>query len=463
MRALLLAGLAFIALSSSARAASFPAEQIEQGRQLAVAGDCAACHTAPGGGAAFAGGYAVTSPLGAIYATNITPSKAHGIGGYSEAQFAHALREGIRADGAHLYPAMPYTAYTQLSDTDVHALYAYFMRGVAPVDDDPPRTRLPFPFNLRFSMTVWNALFLKDQRFTPDPSRSARWNRGAYLVGALEHCSVCHSPRGLLMEERKGEALAGGQIGEWHAPNITPDPVSGVGGWSQAELVAYLKRGRVPGKAQAAGGMADAVTHSLSHLPDADLRAITAYLGAVPPVRNRGATRPAFDWGAPATFEAALRGAAPADRRDGAALYSGLCASCHGSTGAGTRDQAYPSLLRNATVGDARPDNLIAVILEGVDRDAGGERTFMPGFGPRSFVQTLSNAQIAVVATYVRTTFGPGGTPITAAEVAAARKGGPISPLLWLARIGVGAVVLIVLALLTWMGMGRRSRQGARQ
>ena len=460
MRALLAAALAFSALSLPVRAESFADSLVEQGRQLAVAGDCAACHTTPGGGAPFAGGYAIASPLGPIYATNITPSKTFGVGEYSEAEFTRALRQGIRRDGAHLYPAMPYTGYTELSDSDVHALYAYFRQGVVPVDAAPPRTRLPFPFNLRFSMAVWNALFLHDRRFAPDPSRSAEWNRGAYLVGALEHCSACHSPRGFLMQERSDRALAGASLGEWYAPNITSDPVSGIGGWTRAELVAYLRSGHAAGKAQAAGGMAEAVTHSLSHLPDADLQAIAAYLATVAPVRDAGQTRPAFDWGAPARFEAALRGAEPAAKPQGAALYSGLCTSCHGSTGVGTREQAYPSLLHNSTVGDARPDNLIAVTLEGVDREAGGQHVLMPGFGPRSFVQALNNAQVAAVATYVRATFGSGGAPVTIAQVAVARAGGPPSPLLWLARLGIGAGVLIVLAGLAWVG---RRRPGAHQ
>lgn len=459
MRALL-AGLALVCLTCPAAGASFPAEVVEQGRELAVAGDCSACHDSPHGGAPFAGGYAIASPVGTIYATNITPSKSMGIGDYTETQFARALRQGVRRDGVYLYPVMPYTGYTQLSDTDVHALYAYFMQGVAPADYQPPHTELPFPLNLRFGVALWNALFLQDRRFAPDVSKSAQWNRGAYLVGALEHCSVCHSPHGSLMQERNDQALAGGSLGAWYAPNITSDPVSGVGGWSRGDMVAYFKTGRVLGKAQAAGGMAEVVTHSLTHLPEADLQAIAAYVSTVPPVRD-DARRPPFEWGSSATFEAALRGADPATRPNGAALYSGLCASCHGSTGAGSREQAYPALYRNSTVGSARPDNLVAVILEGVDRDAGEGHIVMPGFGPRSFVQSLSNAQIAVVATYVRATFGAGGAPVTAAQVAMARQGGPPSLLPMLARVGVAAAALLVVAVSAWllMGLARRRRR----
>ena len=449
MRRLLASACALAALASPALGQASSADLVEQGRRLAVAGDCTACHTTPSTGAPFAGGYPIASPLGAIYATNITPSKSHGIGAYTEAEFARVLRQGIRRDGAHLYPAMPYTSYTQLSDGDVHALYLYFMQGVTPVDVDPPRTILPFPFNLRFSMAFWNALFLDDRRFTPDPSATNEWNRGAYLVGALGHCSTCHSPRGLLMQERSDKFLAGGQLGEWYAPNITADAVSGVGGWTRTELVAYLKTGRVLGKAQAAGGMAEAVTNSLSHLPDKDLEAIAVYLASVPGVRDAGVTRTAFTFGAPAAFEAKLRGspAASTAKQDGARLYSGLCASCHDATGAGTREQVYPSLLRNSTVGAARPDNLIAVILHGVDRNVAGEHVLMPGFGSGSFVQPLTDAQIASVATFVRGQFGPGGT-INADDVAVARAGGaqPSLPKLVYAGFAVSFAVVIFVA-----------------
>ena len=197
--ALLSLSVLFVTGAGPVAAQDFSAPVVERGRYLAVAGDCTSCHTKPDGGKPFAGGYAIASPIGAIYSSNITPSRVAGIGAYSERDFDRALREGLRADGAHLYPAMPYTAYVRLSDEDVHALYAYFMKGVAPVDTQPPKTKLPFPFNLRFSMALWNALFLKSERFTPDPSKDAEWNRGAYLVTALEHCSVCHSPRNVLM------------------------------------------------------------------------------------------------------------------------------------------------------------------------------------------------------------------------------------------------------------------------
>lgn len=456
MKRLLIAAALFAAMPL--HAADFPADVVARGSYLATAADCTACHSLPGSKTPYAGGYAIASPMGAIYATNITPSKSHGIGNYSEAHFAAALRQGIRADGAHLYPAMPYTAYTALSDADIHALYAYFRQAVAPVDRAPPQTALPFPFNLRISMAFWNALFLEDARFVPDPKLSAKANRGAYLAGALEHCSACHSPRGFLMQEQTGKALSGGALGARYAPNITPHPVAGIGGWSEAEIATYLKTGRVAGKAQAAGGMAEAVTNSLQHLTDEDLAAIAAYLKTVSPVAA-GATRAAYTYGAPLRTEAAERGVIRADRASGAALFSGLCVSCHATTGAGTGDHAYPSLFNNSTVGAERPDNLVAVILNGVDRTVGQEHSFMPGFGAGSYVQSLNNDQVAALATYVRAKFGPGGT-VSASDVATARAGGGTSPLLVLVNAGMVAAVALVLAGLGYLFFRRRQRAG---
>lgn len=443
---------------------AFPPAEVERGRYLTVAGDCTACHTAPvrrGSPAPvpFAGGYPIVSPLGAIISSNITPSRAHGIGAYTEADFARALRQGIRRDGAHLYPAMPYTAYAGLSDADIHALYAYFMQSVAPVEQDPPKTALPFPFNVRASMALWNGLFLNSARVIPDPKHDAQWNRGAYLVEALEHCSACHSPRGLLMNESRSARFAGGSLGAWYAPNITSDPVAGIGGWRREELVSYLKTGRAPGKAQAAGGMAEAVTHSLQHLTDADLEAIAAYIATIPPAGDHREAKPAYGFGAAFTSDPALRGESwEAKAEDGAALYSGLCASCHGVTGQGSRDHAYPSLVGNTTVGAARADNLVAVIREGVDRDAAGHHSLMPGFGADSPVQTLSDADVARVATYVRARFGPGGPAVTADDVSTLRRGGPTPLLVRLVQIGLPVGVLAVLVAAAALVRRRRSR-----
>jgi mono/diheme cytochrome c family protein len=457
MQVSLASALLIAAASPSAAAdAPFPHDLIEQGRYLAVAGDCTACHTAPTSKGEFAGGLAIDTPIGPVYSSNITPSATHGIGRYTEAEFASALREGIRADGTHLYPAMPYTAYTLMTDADIHAIYAYFMQGVKPVEQDSPQTSLPFPFNIRFSMLVWNSLFLDNHRFEADPQHSDDWNRGAYLVKALEHCSTCHSPRGLMMQELEDKAFTGATLGAWYASNVTSNRTSGIGGWSPQDVADYLKTGRAIGKAGAAGPMSEAVTHSLSHLSDADIRAIATFVASLTATGENGSTngaaQSAVEQGGPSDFEAALRGVTPAVANDGAALFSGLCASCHSNTGAGSTDQFFPSLFHNSTVGAERPDNLIAVILNGVDRDAMGHRVFMPSFGPASFVQPLDDAQIARIATFVRSTFGPGGMPVLSSDVALSRAGGPPSKLPQIAQVGIACGIVLVLLLVAGIG-----------
>jgi mono/diheme cytochrome c family protein len=438
---------------------------IEQGRYLAVTGDCTACHTKPDGGKPFAGGYDIMSPMGAIVTTNITPSKVAGIGGYTESQFARALRRGIRADGAHLYPAMPYTSYARMTDADVHALYVYFMNGVAPADETPARTRLPFPFNIRLLMFGWNMLFLDGRPFTPDTTRSAAWNRGAYLTNVMEHCGSCHTPRNLLMAEISGEAYSGGPVGTWYAPNITADPVSGIGGWNDAELIQYLRTGVAHGKGQAAGGMAEAVQNSLRYLTPDDLTAIATYLKSIPPLRGSGDTQPAYTFGHPANFEPGLRGKAKQTSgtpiEGGEALFSGYCASCHQPTGGGTPNQSYPALFHNTATGGFNAGNMISAILTGVDRDAGGRRVFMPRFDEMSFVQSLSDEQIAQVSTFVARQFGNPNLHVAAADVAKVRAGGPTSPLALLANYAVPALAIFaaaIIALVTLL-LGRRQRR----
>ncbi|GGP26137.1 cytochrome c [Silvimonas amylolytica] len=445
-----------------AQAAEISTEQIKRGEYLARAADCIACHTVPHGGKPFAGGYGIASPLGTIYSSNITPSTTAGIGSYTLQDFDNALRKGIRKDGAHLYPAMPYTAYARLQPEDVEALYAYLMHGVAPVDIQPQRTRLPFPFNIRLSMAVWNSLFLDPRVFQPEQGKSDQYNRGRYLVDALEHCSACHTPRNMMMAERSDAPFAGGQLGAWYAPNITSDPVSGVGGWSQDELVQYLKTGHVPGKAAAAGPMAEAVSDSLSHLTDADLQAMATYIKTLAPIRNTAETKPAYAWGEAAHDDATLRGTSGVTQSSHATspaeLFSANCATCHQPSGMGTADNAYPSLTNNTALGHANPSNLIAVILNGVDRPLpDGRHVFMPGFGPDSMVNPLSDADIAALANYALKQFGNQNVHVTTEDVATSRKGGEAPLLAKVPR--VLPIVLVVFALLLILGSWRSVRQ----
>jgi mono/diheme cytochrome c family protein len=355
---------------------------------------------------------------------------------------------------------MPYTAYAKLSDADVRALYVYFTQSVQAVDEQPPVTRLPFPFNLRMTMSIWNVLFVSSARFTPDRRRSTEWNRGAYLAEALEHCGACHTPRNALMAEQSSRLFAGARADGWYAPNITSDPVSGIGAWTRDELVQYLKTGDLPGKSQAAGGMAEVVGNSLQYLTSRDLEALATYLLSVPPIRDQRDSRARDAWGAPVDQEAELRGrptTAGGNQPEGNALYSGNCASCHQLTGAGTADDSYPALFHNSATGARHADNLVAAILFGVDREVGGRRAFMPRFDATSYVQPLNDTEVAAVANYVLHEFGNQTVHLTIGDVAAARGEGFEK---WLVQVADGVLILAGLALVTlglWILSRRRS------
>ncbi|ARJ42386.1 cytochrome C [Pantoea alhagi] len=434
---------------------------IKKGEYLATASDCTACHTADHG-QPFAGGKAIESPVGEIIATNITPSKTAGIGNYSEQQFSAALRQGVRADGASLYPAMPYTAYATLTDEDIHALYAYFMSGVKPVDKATEQTHLPFPLNLRFSMMFWNALFLQAPGFTSDATQSASWSRGRYLVEGAAHCSTCHTPRGFLMQEKQDEAFTGAQVGPWFAPNITANRVSGIGEWSQQDLITYLKTGRLAGKAQAAGSMAEAITHSFQHLSDDDLSAIAEYIGSVDDSHAPAGGVSRFGQGKAISQTSAFRGesfSTPVSD-EGARLFSGNCASCHGSSGEGTQDAFYPSLFHNSATAENNPSNLIATILFGVQRHAAEGDVYMPPFGAQpNALNHLDDQQIATLSNWILQHYGNAEVKVSAEQVAEIRHGGPSSPLVWLAQSGVAAAALAVIALLVWLMVRRKRRR----
>lgn len=461
MRALLLA----LFVACGAQAEQLDMSLLQQGEKVATASDCQACHTAPGSKTAYSGGYGIASPMGTIYATNITPDSS-GIGNYTEEQFSNAIRHGVRADGSQLYPAMPYTAYSMMTDSDLHALYYYMMHGVKAVAQQNPQTDLPFPFNMRFTMRFWNMMFASDKVWQNDSSKSAEWNRGNYLVNGLAHCSACHTPRGFMMQEKQDQPLAGAPLGSWYAPNITSDPVSGIGAWSDDELVQYLKTGRAEGKNQAAGGMAEAVENSLQYLPESDLRAIATYLKDTTPVRDAGDTMPAFSYGAPYDVEESVRGRNPSNANhtldNGAALFSGNCASCHQPDGAGSKNQAYPSLFHNTATGMRNPDNLIAAILFGVKRDTADHQVLMPGFSSPSYVDKLDDQQVADISNFVLAHYGNAETTVTAGDVAWVRKGGH-PPLL--ARLQpmvlpgiIGAAVLLLAGVIIWRVRRRQRR-----
>jgi len=286
-----LAGLLGLSLTVAvpARAQGTTYSTIERGRYLVNAGDCASCHTAEGG-KPYAGGLAVPTPFGTIYSTNITPDPATGIGKWSEQDFYKAMHDGIRRDGKHLYPAFPYPWFTKVSRADVHAIKA-FLDTVTPVRQQNKPTELPWPLSVREVMAGWNKLYFHEGAFKPDPKKSEQWNRGAYLVEGLGHCGACHTDTNLLGAPKTADKLKGGDFGEhWYAPGLTSNLRDGLGGWSAAEIVEYLKTG-ANAKSAAGGPMAEVVKNSTQYLSDVDLNAIAVYLKDVPAEQARAAAK----------------------------------------------------------------------------------------------------------------------------------------------------------------------------
>ncbi len=437
-----LAGLLFCATgyAQAPASGSQTLDLVKQGEYLTKAADCEVCHTAPGG-TTFAGGLAFKTPFGVIYSSNITPDKTTGIGNWTEQQFSDALKHGIRADGQNLYPAMPYTSYSKLSDADVQAMYAYFM-SIAGMDHNPPANELGFPYNQRLALKGWNLINFHFKPFEEDPHQSAEWNRGKYVATALGHCEECHTPRNLAMG-LSDKAYAGAMVDGWEAFNISSDQTSGIGSWSHDDLMQYLRSGSLPGKATTGGGMADVISHSLRFLTPEDLSALATYIKSVPAQQTTSKDRSTAGQNAPSDITQEVRGMPIDDANpSGAVLFNGNCASCHGTRGQGIGDNRfYPSLSQNSVVGSDKPNNLVQIILHGVDRVNGaGEHIVMPGFG-----DNLSDAQVATLTNYVRTQFGHGGTAVDAPAVKALRENNvTVIPGYLLILAGVIGIVVVI-------------------
>ncbi|MCE2575148.1 cytochrome c [Komagataeibacter sp. FNDCR2] len=426
------AGAALAVVSTEPAHADEPsADLLAHGKYIATAGDCVACHTRPGG-QPFAGGLSITTPMGDVISTNITPDPDHGIGKYTLQDFEKSVRHGIRRDGSRLYPAMPYVSYSGMTDDDVTALYAWFMHDVKPVAETPPATALNFPANLRITMAVWNLVAGESEPETGDATTFDKLRRGKYIAHALAHCGTCHTPRNVMLSEKADSYLAGASLLGWYAPDITSSKTSGIGDWSEDDLVAYLRTGHIDGLSQAAGPMGEVVEHSTSHLTDTDLHALAAYILQVPAMEDDAEHAPRARIGqalnAPDIRTGELTRIDNLDPMDGKGVYDANCASCHGDNGVGTSNRYVPSLFHNAVVGSGRPDNLIMTVLEGVNRTANGVHAYMPGFGQNSDVQRLSNAEIAAVVNYVTRTFGSGDHGVTPEQVATQRGETPKTP-----------------------------------
>jgi mono/diheme cytochrome c family protein len=391
-------------LLSNVALAQSPAspERVERGRYLAVLGDCAGCHTAPGG-QPFAGGLALTTPFGTLVAPNITPHRETGIGAWTEKEFLSALHEGRGRGGERLYPAMPYTAYTKMSVDDVLAMRDYFLT-VAPVTNKVIANQLPFPFNIRQSLIVWNWLNFRSGRYQLDAKKSAEWNRGAEIVNGAGHCGTCHTPKSILGGDKTSTPLVGATLQGWFAPDISTNPTKGIGSWSNDDIIQYLKTG-ANSFTLAIGPMAEVVSNSTSQLSDPDLAAIANYLK---------------DSGTPADNRASKpMDATSAVMRAGAAIYKDNCAACHKDAGTGEM-HLIASLAGSSLVLSDDPTTLARIVLEGARAVGTATRPTAPAMP--AFNWRLNDNNISAVLTYIRNSWGNAAVPIAAGKISDARR-----------------------------------------
>jgi mono/diheme cytochrome c family protein len=372
--------------------ASFSPESVARGEALAAAGHCASCHTGPGG-QSFAGGYGVNTPFGIIYGTNITPDPKTGIGTWPLEAFVRAMHEGVARDGSHLFAAFPYNAYTKLTDDDVKALYAYIMTR-PPVSATVPSNTVPFPLSVRALQEGWKILFFRSGRFESNPSKSAEWNRGAYLAEALSDCSGCHTPRNALGGEKLSDAYAGTVIDGWIAPALdqrNPSPVP----WTEEELFVFLRNGASPLHGAAGATMTPVIRDALALpvVPDSDVRALAAYFSDMDHAAARASSVDATVRDALATSDFAVN--QPYDAE--ADLYASACLSCHYNTGPAPLP-ARPELALNSALTLPEPTNFIQVVLKGVGSTDGAQGLVMPAYA------SLTDAEIAGLGAYLRRT-----------------------------------------------------------
>ncbi|RXZ33154.1 cytochrome c [Oxalobacteraceae bacterium CAVE-383] len=377
--------------------------QIERGAYLSRQGNCMACHTVRGG-TPYAGGRAVPTPFGTVYAPNLTADKETGLGDWSRDDFWRAMHDGKSKDGSLLYPAFPYTSFTRISRPDVDAMFAYF-RTIAPVRQKNIEPDLRFPYNQRWLLYGWRALYFKPGSYAADSKQSVAWNRGAYLAQGVGHCAACHSPRGELGGTSSGTELGGGVIPvlSWYAPPLNGDRDIGFGAWEQQHLTTLLATGVAPGRA-VSGPMGEVVGSSLQYWNAADIDAMAQYLKSLP----KQLTPPAEEQ------ESVLPERQQEIMTTGAKLYENHCVACHQADGKGVRD-VYPSLAGSPALNMAGGVNAIHLVLAGgfAPSTAGNPRPYgMPPFG-----QALNDNEVAMVLSYVRNAWGNAGNLISPVEV----------------------------------------------
>jgi mono/diheme cytochrome c family protein len=399
----LLGGAALALSTHAATAAGIDKQsfnQVERGHYLATVGDCAACHTLPGSGHDFAGGRPIETPFGNLLAPNITPDPTTGIGAWTDDEFVDALTKGSGRQGTRLYPAMPYTYYTKLTRDDALAIRAY-LNTVPAVHNEVHANQLPFPFDIRATLAVWDALYFKQGTFQSAVGKSAEWNRGAYLAQGPAHCGMCHTPKNFLGADKTGEALQGYALQGWFAPNITNDPRRGLGSWSVDDIAAYLKTGHSRTGA-ATGPMSETLNLSTSHMSDDDLKAIAVYLKDAPGQQEKAP---------PASDQATLK--------LGAQIYADECSGCHKSDGQGIAG-IFPALSSSSAVQQTDPTSLLHVVLRGA-RSTGTDTAPTAAAMP-AFSWILSDDQVAAVVTYIRNAWGNSGAPVSSSTVHKTRE-----------------------------------------
>ncbi|HZX30011.1 MAG TPA: cytochrome c [Rhodocyclaceae bacterium] len=384
-----------------------PAALVERGKYLAQAGDCIACHTIPGS-RIFSGNRPLPTPFGTLYSPNITPDPETGIGQWSADDFYNMMHTGRSRDGSLLYPAMPFAAYTKVTREDCDAIFAY-LKSVPPVRQPNRPHDMHFPYNNRALLIGWRTLYFNEGEYRPDATKSAEWNRGAYLVQGLGHCSMCHTPINALGGASEAAAFEGGLIPmqNWYAPSLTSNREAGLGDWRIEDIMDLLQAG-ISNRGAVYGPMAEVTYNSLQYLNDQDIRAMAVYLKSLPP---REASVPEPE-NSPLVAESTQMFS------EGRRIYDRDCASCHGGTGLGKLPH-YPPLANNQSIEMASAVNPIRMVLNG-GYPPGTRRNPMP-YGMPPFAQHLSDGDIAAVVTYIRTAWGNHGAPVTAREVNALR------------------------------------------
>jgi mono/diheme cytochrome c family protein len=389
------------------------ADLVARGEYLTRAADCEACHTAPGG-KPFAGGLPFKLPMiGTIYSTNITPDQDTGIGAWSDEEFLRALHQGIGKGRKYLYPAFPYPSYALMTDADVLAIKAY-LRTLKPIKYAPPPNDVSFPFNQRYLMMFWNALFKPAHRFRPNADQPAEWNRGAYVVEALGHCGDCHTPRNIMFGLDNRRKFAGAIIQGWKAYNITPDRDWGIGSWSDEQLEGYLSLGHAEGRGSAGGPMAEVVDNSLRYLSAPDLKAMMTYLKSVP--ANGDGTDVAAAPTPSAPREVSEQPAPPDRSGPGLHVFEGACIGCHQFDGKGAISN-YASLVGGRTANDPAGTNATQVLIDGTHVKVAKTAGSMPDFG-----DGYSDYEIAAVVNYLTGRFGMRASTLTPADIAKRRQ-----------------------------------------